>query len=267
MGSLYADMVRYTSLFIQKYCPIIQNAIPNGVMSDEFVSYGYSSDLRSEVCFEFEDHSYYQIVIDPEQKTIELNYIDENRSVYDLADYKKMLSIIPFVPIDYSKVYEIFDFLQKDDFNYDSIQTLKCYNNISFCNSDFFLTLEHMLVTYELKYKTFYKKLHKKSKIKIPINLKLCFDDEMNIDVRYYFELMLAPKRNISISLDYKKGTYLCNNINMTKDELFNYIKKERQLIIQGDLNKILKKSNISMDIEFNEQFKDQLKIIEMVMI
>lgn len=265
METLYADMVLYTSLFIQKYAPIIQTIIPNSVRSNDFVSYSYSSDLRSQVCFNFDDDSYYQFTIDPEQKRIYFQYVDKNKTTFTLADYKKMVSIIPFASLDYNKVYEIFDFLEQDDLNYDSIGNITRYNSISFYNSDSILSLNAMLVTYDIKYKEFYRKIHKKSKIRTFIDVEFCFDNEMNISVNYSFEILLTPKRAFEISV--QDNNYICNNSLMTKDELFTYIKNERQSIIQEDLNKILKKSSVNMDIEFNEKFKDQLKVIEMVMI
>ena len=63
-----------------------------------------------------------------------------------------MVSIIPFAPIDYSKVYEVFDFLEHDDLNYDSIGKITRYNSTSFYNDDSFLSLNALLVTYDMNY-------------------------------------------------------------------------------------------------------------------
>lgn len=262
MSENYDKMVKYTGLFMNKHCDNIQSVIPDSV-----VSYGYHADCTSEVCFEFSNDAYYKFEINPSTNIITLYYNDNEKATYSLTEYKKMLSIMPFVKVDYSKVFEIFDFIENNDLKYNSIKTCKRFNKESFYSDECVLSLNDLSVSYIINYKNIYKKIHKKAKFQTTVSLKMLFNENMDIDVRYFINLSFVSNRTLDIYFDFNKNFYVCNNVEMTKDELFKTIVDEREYVIKRDINKILHKSGIDMDIDFDNNFKDQIDIFQMLTI
>ena len=262
MSENYDKMVKYTGLFIKKYCDTIKSIIPDSVMS-----YGYCADCTSEVWFEFSDRSYYKFEINPKTSVITLHYNDNEKSTYSLTEYKKMLAIMPFVKVDYSKVFEIFDFIENNDFKYNSIKNCKRFNETSFCPDKSFLSLNSLRVSYRIHYKDIYKKIHNKAKFQTTVSLKMLFNENMDIDVRYFINLSFVSNRILNIYFDFNKDSYICNNVEMKKCELFKTIVDEREHVIKRDIHKTLSRSGIDLDIDFNNNFKDQLNLVEMVVI
>jgi hypothetical protein len=258
------QLEHYTNLFIERYYDMIHAVIPDSVMSFSYEKL-YSTEYYSQVCFKFDDGSCYIFEISPPYNTIRLHYYNKDR--LEFKDYKKMLSIVPFIKFDYNKAYEIFDFIESDDLNYDSIKSCKRFNTNPFDENNRSLELSSVSVAYIIEYKKIYKYIHKKSKIRADILFDLVFDEHMNIDILYYVNISFVSKEIMTIYFYFNKDTYYFRNIEMTKEELFNVIAKERQKIIKKDINKKLRKAGLDMDVQFDDGLKDQLNVLEMLTI
>lgn len=263
-------LVKHTALFIQRYSDIILNNLDKGTMS-----YSYTKNNSSLIKFMSLDYTSYTFELFssdlsdndkfiPSEIRYELKLTVTGPEQDENTIYKSIKKVIPFVNVNYKRVFEIFDFLQKDDQLLGTIQSFKRFNSMT---TDFKAVFNGVKVVHEIKYENFYKKIYKRKKLNNETLTHLFFDNDLNISTGYTVVLDFSPNSFSEICFsDLDESYYVSEKSNFfTKDELFEYIKSSRRDFIEYRINKLFK--NIEFEIDFDNNFKDQIHILEMLTI
>lgn len=256
MSNAHDELVRLTALFIEKYGSIIMNNAQNCHME-----YGYNTSGSSTVTFRLEDGDHYVFEIIPQFRNVKIELWNSFNHEDDFI-YRRFLQVAPFVKFDYTRVFEIFDFMKNDDKSIDSISSFKRFNVITKGSRNFF---DSSKVIYEIKYNNFYKKINRRVKMKTPIYKALSFDTDMNIVMYFGINIVFSDRDFIWIKFNAFDDHYSVDNQHINKSELFNYISAKRRTDIINNINRQFK--NLEVDIQFNEHYQENIQLLEMLSI
>lgn len=256
MNNAHTELVRLTALFIEKYGSIIMNNARNCRME-----YGYNTSGSSTVTFCLENGDNYLFEIIPQFRDMKIELWNSLNTEDDFI-YRRFLQVAPFLKFDYTRVFEIFDFMKNDDKSIDSISSFKRFNVISKGSRNFFNSSK---VLYEIKYHNFYKKINRRVKMKSPIDTAISFDNDMNIVMYCSINIAFSDRDFVWIKFNDFDDHYSVDNQNINKSELFNYISTKRRTAIINNINRQFK--NIEVDIQFNEHYQEHIQLLEMLTI
>lgn len=263
-------LVKHTALFIQRYSDIILSHLDNGTMN-----YSYTRNSSALITFTSSAHDTYTFELfskvfsyDEKFKSTSTHYpmkiTVEGPNHNENTVYQSIKKVIPFISVDYKSAFEIFDFIQSDDRLLGSIQSFKRFNSMT---NDFQAVFNGVKIVHDIKYSAFYKKIYNRAKLNNETLTSLFFDDELNISTLYSVILDFSPHYFIEIDFSNKTNDYYlpAEKIFLTKNELFEYITSSRRLFIKNKIGKLFK--NIEIELDFDNNFKDQINILEMLTI
>ena len=266
----HEQLVKHTALFIQRYSEIILSHLDKGTMN-----YSYTKNSSALIVFTSSSHDTYTFELfskvfsyDDKFNSTSTHYpmklTVEGPNQNENTIYQSIKKIMPFISVDYKKSFEIFDFVQSDDHLLGTIQSFKRFNSMT---NDFQAVFNGVKIIHDIKYSAFYKKIYNRAKLNNETLTSLFFDDELNISTLYSVILDFSP--HYFVEIDFASNTndyYLpAEKKFLSKDELFEYITSSRRFFIKNKIGKLFK--NIEIDIEFDNNFKDQIKILEMLTI